>query len=449
MARGGSGRGQGEQARLLLTPTPDTVVAAGNAGALGKPLGSFVPTSEVGVTGDKPVDRLPVSNPEQTLMATGDIPSTATGSRTANDSAASLSSGVSEPRAVTLPALASDVDANSATLKGFINPGGSDTTWWFEYGPSNRPATFKKTSAQTMSANSSPAEVSTTVTGLTWQATYYYRIVGTNAVGVSSGRLQHFRSGLRLGLAPSLGPATVGASYSGTITAVGGVPAYSWIVNGSPLSINASTTLTNGLHVTNGGFTLNVRGTPNTPGTVTLAVAILDSTSNLVGPATYTVPVNSATQTGGCTETNNEGFPSCMTVSSPTAIKAGTSQSARAAEATIKSSNVSASISLGNYQTAFAEQSAQLAALLNGTDPNPGQTLSTLANTGISALGSSFNFGDAACFSPGVAYSNHPEGGRETRRWQQLAVSLVGISASGCQRSAAAKLVPRPSWMRK
>ena len=95
----------------------------------------------------------------------------------------------------------------------------------------------------------------------------------------------------------SLPAATVSQSYSGSITATGGVGPYTWAINGTSVPTNGSlVTLSDGLSASNtGGATLTVSGTPTATGTVTLtSVTITDHASTVAGPDTYSVTVNSA-----------------------------------------------------------------------------------------------------------------------------------------------------------
>jgi len=86
----------------------------------------------------------------------------------------------------------------------------------------------------------------------------------------------------------SLGSATVGVNYNGSITVSGGVPPYNWTVGG----------LSDGLGYSTGGNnsnTLYIQGTPNSATTVSFQVAVTDSTNTTAGPDTYTITVNNGT----------------------------------------------------------------------------------------------------------------------------------------------------------
>ena len=79
----------------------------------------------------------------------------------------------------------SNVTATSATLTGTVNANGLSTTAWFEYGTVQ--GTYgSKSSTQTVTG-SNDTTVSSTITGLTAETTYYYRIAAQNSAGTSYG----------------------------------------------------------------------------------------------------------------------------------------------------------------------------------------------------------------------------------------------------------------------
>jgi large repetitive protein len=98
----------------------------------------------------------------------------------------------------------------------------------------------------------------------------------------------------------SLGSALVGQSYNGSITATGGVPNYTWTVNGTAVNPSGCTLLSigNGLSVcnSNGSSTLSVVGTPTSATTVSFTASVTDSTNatDTNGTLTYTINVNNA-----------------------------------------------------------------------------------------------------------------------------------------------------------
>ncbi len=83
---------------------------------------------------------------------------------------------------------ASELSANEATLNALINPKGAATTYQFEYGPTTAYGSKAPATPQGIGSGSSPVPVSTTVSGLTENATYHFRVVAINSVGTTSGQ---------------------------------------------------------------------------------------------------------------------------------------------------------------------------------------------------------------------------------------------------------------------
>jgi hypothetical protein len=79
----------------------------------------------------------------------------------------------------------------------------------------------------------------------------------------------------------TLGAATVGQSYSGTIVATNGTAPYTFTVTG----------LCDGLTSSSSGGTLTISGTPIAAGTVSFQVYVIDNTNYSWGPVTYTITV--------------------------------------------------------------------------------------------------------------------------------------------------------------
>jgi hypothetical protein len=81
----------------------------------------------------------------------------------------------------------------------------------------------------------------------------------------------------------TLGPGTVGAAYTGTVTVGGGSGSgYVWTVTGFP---------SDGLNYSTNGATLTVTGTPTSATTVSFNASVKDSANNTTGTITYTIPV--------------------------------------------------------------------------------------------------------------------------------------------------------------
>ena len=92
------------------------------------------------------------------------------------------------PTATTLAA--ASIGQTSARLRGRINPKGTATTHYFEFGLT---ASYgSRTGSRSLSAGNRTRSVSTTVTGLQPGRTYHYRIVATNANGTTLGNDRTF-----------------------------------------------------------------------------------------------------------------------------------------------------------------------------------------------------------------------------------------------------------------
>ena len=86
---------------------------------------------------------------------------------------------------VTTTSAAANVLTTTATLTGSVNPNGSETTYYFEYG---KTASYgSKTPAAKLDATASSTTVSAAVTGLQSDTAYLFRLVATNAAGTTTG----------------------------------------------------------------------------------------------------------------------------------------------------------------------------------------------------------------------------------------------------------------------
>jgi plastocyanin len=80
---------------------------------------------------------------------------------------------------------ATGVGSTQATLSGTVNPGGRETTYFFEYGPD---ALYgQTTSVKSAGKGSTAVSVSAPLTGLSPETSYHFRLVAVNASGKSEG----------------------------------------------------------------------------------------------------------------------------------------------------------------------------------------------------------------------------------------------------------------------
>ena len=106
---------------------------------------------------------------------------------------------------------ASSVTPSSATLNGAINPNGSSTSWYFEYGATT--SYGSKTAVQNAGSGTASVDVSAPVNGLQGNHTFHFRLVASSAGGSSQGSDQTFSTGSAPGVA------TASASSIGSTTA--------------------------------------------------------------------------------------------------------------------------------------------------------------------------------------------------------------------------------------
>jgi phosphodiesterase/alkaline phosphatase D-like protein len=85
--------------------------------------------------------------------------------------------------------VASPVATTTATLRGTVNPSGTQTTYWFEYSTDSLLGSVlvKTTPHKSAGANATTDSISADVSGLAPATTYYYRTVAQNAAGTVRG----------------------------------------------------------------------------------------------------------------------------------------------------------------------------------------------------------------------------------------------------------------------
>ena len=112
----------------------------------------------------------------------------------------------------------SHVTDSSAVLHGAVNPNGSATTYFFQWGLTT---TYGVDSVAHSAGHGTKAvAVSTTATGLIPGTTYHYRLVATNGAGTTIGADRTFTTGGNPPPSVATGPATQVGKNSATVTAV-------------------------------------------------------------------------------------------------------------------------------------------------------------------------------------------------------------------------------------
>lgn len=115
--------------------------------------------------------------------------------------------------------VATSITSTSATLNGVVNPHKEATTYAFEYGTTT--AYGARTPDATVSGNAGK-DVNATVTGLTPNTVYHYRLVATNPSGADAGADLTFTTAASYTLPPTITiaavPATVRFGSTSTIS---------------------------------------------------------------------------------------------------------------------------------------------------------------------------------------------------------------------------------------
>ncbi len=180
----------------------------------------------------------------------------------------------------------------TATLNASVNPEGSATTALFVFGtdPALAAGTFS-TNSVSLGSGTSASTLTGSLTSLTPNTTYYFRVVATNSAGTTSGAILSFTTGTATGTAPvaTTQAATAVTSTTATLNA-------SVNPEGSATTVNfvygTSPTLASGTTTT----------TAQSIGAGTSAVAVAAPLPGLASNTTYyfrVVATNSAGTTSG------------------------------------------------------------------------------------------------------------------------------------------------------
>jgi hypothetical protein len=146
------------------------------------------------------------------------------------------------PTAITGPVTA--VAATTATLSGTVNPNGTSTTWYFEYGKDTNYGT--KTPAANAGAGTANTGVSSNLSGLTGATTYHYRLVASSTAGVTNGSDGIFTTSAAPTATTSAATAVTatGATLNGSVNPNGRATTY-YFEYGKDTNYGTKTTVTN------------------------------------------------------------------------------------------------------------------------------------------------------------------------------------------------------------
>ena len=105
-----------------------------------------------------------------------------------------FASGTIDHAAVTLPATATSPGAGTVNGTATANQSGFPTEWWFEYSLDPGMANPSTTPRVLMGPDLTPQSVSVPLTGLVWEARYYYRLVVESVGGRVYGAILNFKA---------------------------------------------------------------------------------------------------------------------------------------------------------------------------------------------------------------------------------------------------------------
>lgn len=128
---------------------------------------------------------------EAAYLTMGSSPPTTTTTTTTSTTTSTTTTTRPQPPTVST-ASATSVGTYGATLNGTVNPNGSDTQTYFQYGKSFDYGS--RTSSTAIGPERTDVWVSTRVTGLESGVVYHFRIVGKNSAGTGLGMDQRFKT---------------------------------------------------------------------------------------------------------------------------------------------------------------------------------------------------------------------------------------------------------------
>jgi hypothetical protein len=115
---------------------------------------------------------------------------------------AACATGASAASPTVGPISATDVQGISAVLKGQVNPQGSTTTYYFEYGTGANFSGAVKTTPTPVGSGGAEEPARAAIGSLQPSTTYYYRLVAVNASGTTVGNAASFETTKGFGFLP-------------------------------------------------------------------------------------------------------------------------------------------------------------------------------------------------------------------------------------------------------
>ena len=259
---------------------------------------------------------------------------------------------------------ASAVGGTSATLNGTINANNASTTVTFEYGLTTSYGTSVSATPGTVTGTGDTS-VSASLSSLSPNTTYHFRVVGVNSAGTTNGSDLTFTT-----------PAVAPTATTSAASAVGGTSA---TLNGTVNANNASTTVTFEYGLTT-SYGTSVSATPGTV-TGTGDTSVSASLSSLAPNTTYhfrVVGVNSAGTTNG----------SDLTFTTPAVAPTATTSAASAVGGT--SATLNGTVNANNASTTVTFEYGLTTSYGTSVSATPG-TVTGTGDTSVSASLSSLS----------------------------------------------------------
>ncbi|HEY6191176.1 MAG TPA: YCF48-related protein [Bacteroidota bacterium] len=233
---------------------------------------------------------------------------------TQKDGILSFTTGANLPTVTTTAA--SSVTTSSATMNGTVNPNGVSTTAWFEWGTSSTLSTFTSTTAQSAGSGTSASPVSASLSALSANTTYYYRVAGQNVAGTQKDAILSFTTSANL--------PTVATTSAGSVTAS------SATMNGT-VNPNGAATTAWFEWGTSSTLTTFTATTAQSAGSGTIASLVSANLTALSANTTYYYRI-AAQNSGG---TQKDGILSFTTSANPPTVATAAAGSVTSSSATL------------------------------------------------------------------------------------------------------------------